>query len=304
MNEIKVVIAGGSGFIGQKLTNFLLEKGHEIIILTRKTKEHPLENVSYVEWLNDGDAPENSLENVDVFINLAGVSINDGRWSKKHQERIYQSGMIATKELIRIISTLLNKPSTLINASAVGIYPQSLHHIYTEESLEVANDFLGKTVKDWEETAKQAEQFGVRTAFMRFGVVLGKGASALSLMTLPYKLFAGGTVGSGKQWVSWVHEMDVIRVIEFAIENPKIRGPVNVTAPSPMRMKEFGQTIGAVLKRPHWVPAPAFAIKIALGEKSKLVLEGQQVQPKVLLDEGFTFKFPTLKEALKDLLIK
>ncbi len=171
------------------------------------------------------------LENTDVFINLAGVSLNDGRWSKKHQETIYQSRMNATNELVRIIGALQNKPSTLINASAIGIYPQSLNHQYTEASSEVANDFLGKTVKDWESKAKLAEQFGVRTIFMRFGVVLGKGASALSLMTLPYKLFAGGTVGSGKQWVSWVHEMDVIRAIDFAIENPQIQGPVNVTAP-------------------------------------------------------------------------
>lgn len=304
MNEIKIVIAGGSGFIGQILTRFLVDIGHEIIILSRKSKDHPSQNVSYIEWLNDGNAPESGLESTDVFINLAGVSINDGRWSKKHQESIYKSRMTATNELIRIIGSLQNKPSVLINASAIGIYPQSLQQNYTEDSNVVANDFLGKTVKDWEDTAKLAEKFGVRTVFMRFGVVLGKGASALSLMTLPYKLFAGGTVGSGKQWVSWVHETDVVRAIHFAIENSRIRGPVNVTAPSPIRMKEFGQVIGTVLNRPHWIPVPAFALKIALGEKSKLVLEGRQVQPRVLIEEGFEFKFPSLEVALKDLLIK
>lgn len=302
--EVKIVIAGGSGFIGQKLTSYLVKQNHEVIILTRKIKSNSSKNVTFVEWLKEGDAPENKLEESDVFINLAGVSLNDGRWSKKHQELIYQSRMKATDEIVRIIGSLKNKPSKLVNASAVGIYPQSQTHKYTESSLEVADDFLGKTVKDWESKAKQAEQYGVSTAFMRFGVVLGNGASALSLMTLPYKLFAGGTVGSGKQWVSWVHELDVIRAIEFVINNPQIRGPLNITAPNPIRMKEFGQTIGAVIKRPHWLPVPAFALKIALGEKSKLVLEGQHVQPKVLLEEGFTFQFPILKAALNDLLIK
>lgn len=301
--ELKIVIAGGSGFIGQKLSNYLLAKGHEVTILTRNAKGKSSDKVTYVEWLGKGLKPETQLENSDAIINLAGVSINKGRWSKSHQEEIHTSRMTATDELLRIIGELHQKPTTLINASAIGIYPPSIDAIYTEESLVKPNDFLGETVADWEKHAKRAEHLGVRTVFMRFGVVLGEEGGALSLMTLPYKLFVGGTVGTGVQWVSWVHIKDVIRAIDFAIETIQISGPVNVTAPSPIKMKEFGQTIGSVIKRPHWLPVPTFALKLLLGEKSNLVLKGQYVLPSVLINEGFSFQFPALEEALKDILI-
>lgn len=300
---MKIVIAGGSGFIGNKLTNFLIQQGHEIIVLTRSGNSL-CSNVEYVTWLNESSNLEKKLENTDVYINLAGVSINDGRWTKKHQKEIYQSRMEATEELLRVIKLLPQKPATLINASAVGIYPSSFDAIYTEKSPDRSNDFLAKTVIDWEKKAKEAEQFGIRTVFMRFGVVLGNDGGALPLMTLPYKLFAGGTVGSGKQWVSWIHVKDAVRAIVFVMENERVRGPVNVVAPNPVRMEELGRTIGFVLNRPHWFPAPSFLLKLALGEKSKLVLEGQKVLPSVLLDEGFEFEFPTVEKALKDLLVK
>ncbi|MBT2655639.1 TIGR01777 family oxidoreductase [Bacillus sp. ISL-18] len=298
---MKFVIAGGSGFIGQKLTNFLLEKGHEVVILTR-TVPIPSEKVSYVKWLTAGTAPEDEIKTADVFINLAGVSINQGRWNKRHQKQIYDSRMKATEELIRIINRLEDRPSVFINASAIGIYPASKYTIYTEDSKEFAGDFLARTVQDWEEKAKQVEAAGIRTVFMRFGVVLGRDGGALPLMALPYKLFAGGTVGSGQQWVSWVHVLDVVRAILFAVENQQLRGPVNITAPAPVRMKEFGQTIGSVLHRPHWLPVPSFAMKLVLGQKSALVLEGQNVDPNVLKREGFEFSYPSLKPALEDLL--
>lgn len=300
---MKIVIAGGSGFIGKKLTEFFMSEGHEVVILTRKEKMS-LKGISSVMWLKEGASPERELENVDAFINLAGISINDGRWTVKHQEQIYNSRMVATDELVRIINALPQKPSIFINASAIGIYPVSLHAEYTEESKGVANDFLGRTVYDWENKAKQVEKYGVRIAFMRFGVVLGTDSGALPLMTLPYKLFVGGTVGTGEQWVSWVHVMDVVRAISFAVNNDHLSGPVNVTSPSPLRMRDFGKTIASVLNRPHWFPAPSFAMKWVLGQKSKLVLEGQKVVPKVLMEEGFEFLFPKLDLALEDLLKK
>ena len=210
--------------------------------------------------------------------------------------------MTATDQLVRIISALPEKPSVLINASAIGIYPASTDAVYTEESTEIATDFLSQTVHDWEKNAARVEAHGIRTVYMRFGVVLGKEGGALPLMTLPYKLFAGGTVGSGEQWVSWVHVTDVARAIVFAATSEKLRGPVNVTSPYPKKMKDFGQTIGAVLNRPHWFPVPSFAMKLALGQKSALVLEGQHVMPKVLLENGFEFSFPSLESALEDLL--
>ncbi|MBM7608527.1 uncharacterized protein (TIGR01777 family) [Lysinibacillus composti] len=298
---MKIVLAGGSGFIGKKLTDLLITKGHEVVILTRK-KLVPMYNETYVTWLKEGAKPEEELDNVDVFINLAGVSINAGRWSHHHQKQIYESRMKATTELLRIIKVLKYKPSTLINASAIGIYPSSLDTTYTEDSQATANDFLGKTVRDWEATAKRAETIGVRTVFMRFGVILGNEGGALPLMTMPYEFFIGGTVGTGKQWVSWVHVTDVVQAILFAIENDHLNGPINVTAPTPIRMRDFGKTVAHVLKRPHWIPVPSFAMKLVLGQKSKLVLEGQRVVPKVLIEEKFDFQFPTLHKALEDLL--
>ena len=301
---MKVVIAGGSGFIGTKLAESMMKKGHEVVILTRSKGGHRDGAYEYIEWLNEGTEPESKLQHAHIFINLAGVSLNDGRWTEKQKKLIYESRMNATKELNRIISKLETKPLTFINASAIGIYPASTSNIYIEESKEVATDFLGKTVKDWEECAGQVSEFGIRTLFMRFGVVLGEQGTALSLMTLPYQFFIGGTIGSGKQWLSWVHIEDVIRSIEFVIENVQIEGPVNVTAPEPIQMKQFGQKIGTILSKPHWLKVPSFALKLLLGEKSKLVLEGQHVIPEKLLQAGFKFQYPTIDGALKHLLLK
>lgn len=298
---MKIVITGGSGFIGQKVTELLLAEGHTVVILTRKEKRSS-GKVKFIRWLKEGATPEKEIRKADAFINLAGVSINDGRWSKSHQKQIYESRMTATDELLRIISLLPEKPSVLVNASAIGIYPATLNAVYTENSLETATDFLGKTVSDWETKAKQVENHSIRLVYMRFGVVLGKEGGALPLMALPYRLFVGGKVGSGEQWVSWVHVMDVVRAIVFAIKNDQLRGPVNVTSPSPLRMNDFGKTIGSVLHRPHWLPVPSFAMKMVLGQKSALVLEGQHVIPQVLQEEGFEFMFPTLRLALEDLL--
>jgi uncharacterized protein len=298
---MKIVIAGGTGFIGKKLTDLLLAEGHTVVILTRGVRE-PSGEVQFVKWLEKGASPEKELRHADAFINLAGVSINDGRWSDSHQEQIYESRMTATDELLRIISLLPEKPSVLVSASAIGIYPASVKSLYTEDSTERANDFLGKTVRDWENKVKLVEEHSVRTVFMRFGVVLGKEGGALPLMALPYRLFVGGKVGSGEQWVSWVHVTDVVRAIVFALKNEELRGPVNVTSPSPVQMNDFGKTIGSVLHRPHWMPVPSFAMKLVLGQKSALVLEGQHVVPQRLMDHGFEYTFPMLKHALEDLL--
>lgn len=268
--------------------------------MTRKGKQSE-GTIKFVQWLEEGAYPEKEIGWADVVINLAGVSINDGRWTENHQRQIYQSRMTATDELIRMVEAFSEKPSVFINASAIGIYPPSLDTVYTEKSTEVADDFLGQTVHDWERKAVAIKEKGIRTVLMRFGVVLGNEGGALPLMALPYRLFMGGTVGSGEQWVSWVHITDVVQSIVFAIENNCLNGPINVTAPNPKRMKDFGKKVGAVLHRPHWFPVPAFLMKAALGKKSSLVLEGQHVLPEILINEGFEFKFPTLESALRDL---
>lgn len=297
---MKFAITGGTGFVGKELTNLLLSQGHQVFILTRSDKKSD-SSITFVKWLTDGATPETELEGIDGIINLAGTSINEGRWTDDQKKKIYESRMEATDEVLRIIETLSVKPSVLVNASAIGIYPSSKHKTYTEDSPERADDFLAKTVEDWEKKAKKAEQHGVRVACARFGVILGKDEGALPLMALPYKLFVGGKVGSGRQWLSWVHVKDVANAIYFALTTDELSGAFNVTAPRPLRNDDFGKVLGTVLHRPHLVPVPGVALKAALGEKSQLVLEGQQVIPEVLLQHGFKFEFPTAQEALKNI---
>lgn len=297
---MKFAITGGTGFVGKELTNLLLSQGHQVFILTRSDKKSD-SSITFVKWLTEGATPETELEGIDGIINLAGTSINEGRWTDDQKKKIYESRMEATDEVLRIIETLSVKPSVLVNASAIGIYPSSKHKTYTEDSPERADDFLAKTVEDWEKKAKKAEQHGVRVACARFGVILGKDEGALPLMALPYKLFVGGKVGSGRQWLSWVHVKDVANAIYFALTTDELSGAFNVTAPRPLRNDDFGKVLGTVLHRPHLVPVPGVALKAALGEKSQLVLEGQQVVPEVLLQHGFKFEFPTAQEALKNI---
>lgn len=300
--DMKIVIAGGTGFVGTELTKLLQKEGHEVVILTRHQKANT--TVQYVEWLTANSKPEKHIGDADVFINLAGVSINDGRWTKKHQQAIYTSRMEATDALLQLMTSLPKKNRTLINASAIGLYPASLHAIYTEESTKVADDFLAKTVFDWERKATQAKTEHTRVVCTRFGVILGEKEGALPLIAMPYKLYAGGPVGSGEQWLSWIHVEDVARAILFAIEHHNIEGAINLTAPHPKKMTDFGRTIAKVLHKPHWLPAPSLLMKIALGKKSDLVLKGQQVYPNVLLENGFTFTYPTLDVALKNIFKK
>lgn len=295
---MKIAIAGGTGLVGKQLTKLLQFYEHEVIILTRSDSK--IEGgVRYVKWLSN-EKPEAALEGIDAFVNLAGVSLNDGRWTDARKKMIFESRMEATEEVIRIISVLEKKPNVLVNASAVGIYPTSTSAIYTENSTEVARDFLGTTVINWEEHAKEAQQFGVRVCLARFGVILGQ-EGALPLMMLPYKLGVGGTVGSGEQWLSWIHIEDVVRAILFAIENNTLADSINVTSPNAKRMKHFGKIIGQALHRPHWLPVPPRLMKLAMGERSVLVLEGQYVVPEKLLQAGFKFKFVSLEDAITNL---
>lgn len=296
---MKVAIAGGTGLVGSRLCEILKKRGDEVVVLTRGDSKMK-NGIPHVKWLN-GEKPESSLEGIDAFINLAGVSLNEGRWTNERKEAIYKSRMDATDEVLRIIQHLKGKPSVLVNASAIGIYPASTAAVYTEQSQEQATDFLGKTVADWEAKALEAKESGVRVCLTRFGVILGRDGGALPLIALPYQLFVGGTVGSGEQWLSWIHVEDVCGAIIHALETPELSGPINVTSPNAKRMKQFGKIVGRTLNRPHWLPVPSAALKLALGEKSQLVLEGQYVVPEKLLASGYRFQFASLEDAIIDL---
>ncbi|MFY4776470.1 TIGR01777 family oxidoreductase [Metabacillus sp. RGM 3146] len=297
---MKVAIAGGSGFVGSQLTNILTKAGHEVLILTRSDKQGGGE-ITYVQWMKDGSLPEKHLDGIDAIVNLAGKNIND-RWTDETKKQIIESRVEATNEVYRILNALEKKPSVLVNASAVGIYGTSSKATFIEEDTGSGNDFLAKTAKIWENEAKKVGELGIRLIFARFGVLLGKNAGALPKMMLPYKLFLGGNFGSGEQWISWIHAEDAAKMILFAIENKKINGPMNVTAPNPVQNKTFGKTLAKAMNRRHWLPAPAFALKAAIGEMSMLVLDGQRAIPKKALEQKYAFSYPTLDEALTNII--
>ncbi|WP_313801586.1 TIGR01777 family oxidoreductase [Cytobacillus sp.] len=299
---MKIAVTGGTGFVGRALTKDFIRNGHEVYILTRKINANEnKKQLTYVQWLNEGDRPWEVLEGVDVFINLAGESINSGRWSENRKKRILESRISATNEVEKILSRLKKKPDVFIQASAVGFYGISDSEIFTEYSSEAGDDFLARTVQKWEATAWKVEDLGIRTVYCRFGIILDNLDGALPRIALPYKAFIGGTVGTGNQWVSWIHLKDVVNGMMFAVSNKQVKGPVNFTAPNPVKMKEFGRTLGKVLHRPHWMPAPRLALKIALGEMSILVSEGQKVLPQKLLANGYSFLYEDLKHALEDI---
>ena len=300
---MKIAIAGGTGFVGTAITNILAADHHDIFILTRNPSKYKASgSVKYVQWLSDGAAPEKDLAGLDVFINLSGESLNSGRWTNDRKRRIVESRVETAKEMNRILKALGTKIDTVINASAVGIYGTSEEETFTEESQGTEDDFLSRTVQIWEKEALKSRAFSKRTVLTRFGVILGKEEGALPPMVLPYKLFGGGTIGSGRQWLSWIHIEDAARALAFCLTNESICGPVNFTAPHPMRMNDFGREIGKTLHRPHWFPVPGFLIKAVLGEMSVLILKGQKVLPASLLEHGFTFTYTHAGDALSNLL--
>lgn len=298
---MKIAISGGTGLVGQALSTELIRNGHEVFILTR-SKTNISANPQFVQWLNDGDQPENALEGVDAIVNLAGATINN-RWTDEYKHKILESRLRATSEINRIMEELNQKPTVLINASAVGYYGTSRTAEFSEQSAQ-GNDFLAETVARWETAASAANNLGVRVVLCRFGVILDKKGGALPRMALPYKLFGGGTIGSGQQWLSWIHIKDVVGGIIFAIENKQLSGPVNFSAPEPVIMDQFGKTLAKVINRPHWMPVPSVMLKLLLGEMSILVLEGQRVLPEKLLSAGYVFLFPHLQDALNDIFNK
>lgn len=299
---MKIAIAGGTGFVGKALVDYFLKDNHEIVILTRHIPNiNNSDNIRYVEWLSDNSDPTSHLQNTDIFINLAGESINSGRWTKQRKNKILISRLEAVKELLGIMKKLERKPLVFINASAIGIYGTSLDKVFTEEEQLFGNDFLAETVRQWEYEAGFAARLGIRTAFCRFGIILDHQEGALPKIAFPYKAYIGGNIGNGRQWMSWIHIEDVVKGISFIIENEAIDGPINFTAPNPVTMTEFGKLLAKVLHRPHWLTVPSFALHLLLGEMSTLVVDGQRVLPNTFIDSEFQFTYPKLETALQNI---
>ncbi|PWK14906.1 TIGR01777 family oxidoreductase [Tumebacillus permanentifrigoris] len=295
---MKIAIAGGSGFIGQHLIESFLRDQHEIYLISRKKQPTHDPSLTSLTWSDLALTPH-LLEGVDAIINLAGESINQ-RWTADAKHRILQSRLETTGQIADLVAKLTRKPQVIINASGMSIYGLSETATFDETSPHVHDHFLSDVVEQWEQAAHQIP--ATRVVTLRVGIVLGMDGGAFPKMFMPYKLFVGGKVGSGRQWLSWIHVEDMVRLIQFCIENPQITGPVNGTAPTPLRNDDFGRVVGQVAGRPHWLPVPAFMMKLLFGELSVLLLQGQKVLPQKLLDHGFQFRYPTLEPALHHLL--
>ncbi len=301
---MKIVIAGGTGFIGKTLVSRLKSQGHEIILLSRGDQPSVDSNIRFCQW--DGrtvGAWANELEAGDAVINLAGAAIAEKLWTQKQKEILLDSRVHATRAIIHAIEKLTRKPKVLINASAIGYYGNVPDGDITEISPK-GRGFLADVCDRWEKEARGAEKFGVRTVLLRTGIVLGKEGGALARMIPAFQFFVGGPFGSGKQWVSWIHREDVVGILLFALENHAISGPINATAPNPLTLRDFCCALGKVLNRPSWLPISSSFLKIMLGEMSEMLLGGQKAIPLKLLGHHFSFRFPDLPAALIDILKK
>ncbi|MEW5798124.1 MAG: TIGR01777 family oxidoreductase [Bacteroidota bacterium] len=303
---MKVVISGGTGFIGTYLLRSLVKEPHEIVLLTRllsRSEKTDAAVVRYVQWKPYlAGKWMDEINGADVVINLVGKNVVEQRWNEKAKQEIYDSRIIPTKLIVDAIGSARSKPSLLISASAVGYYGNRENEIITEES-SGGNDFLAYVVREWEGAAYRAEQYGVRVATPRTGLVLAKNGGMIAKMLLPFRLFIGGPIGNGKQYLPWIHIDDVVRGMLFPIENKNFRGVYNLAAPNPVTMKEFAKAFGSVLHRPSWIPVPSFVLRTMFGDGGKVILSGQRALPNKLLSEGFIFSHTEVHDALKQILM-
>ncbi|MEA5616449.1 TIGR01777 family oxidoreductase [Cronbergia sp. UHCC 0137] len=305
---MKIAITGATGFIGSHLVNKLNKQGHELVILTRNTnfaqKVFPrqafpnLEIIAYTPGVSG--SWQDALTGCDAVVNLAGEPIAEARWTPEHKQDILNSRKLGTEKIVEAITKANPRPQVLVNASAIGYYGTSETAIFDETSPS-GEDFLAQVCQEWEAEASKVRDAGVRLVILRFGIVLGNGG-ALGKMITPFKLFAGGPIGSGRQWFSWIHLEDIVNLIIQALTNSEMAGVFNATAPNPVRMTDLSTIMGQVMNRPSWLPVPSFAIEAILGEGAIVVLQGQQVLPKRTLAAGFEYQYPNLPSALEQIL--
>ena len=304
---MKIAITGATGFVGSRLVQKLNAENHQIIVLTRNLVKaqrvfpsltfHNLEFVPYTP--KESGKWQASISGCDAVINLAGEPIAE-RWTAQQKQEILESRQLGTRKIVEAIAKAEVKPKVLVNSSAIGYYGTSETAIF-EETSPSGSDFLAEVCQNWEAEAEKVKEFGVRLVILRLGIVLADGG-ALAKMIGPFQMFAGGPIGTGKQWFSWIHRDDLVNLIVEAVTNEQMSGAYNATSPNPVKMKKFCQTLGEVMNRPSWLPVPEFALELLLGDGAIVVLEGQQVLPKRAQALGFQFQYPELKPALAEII--
>lgn len=294
----KILIAGGTGFIGTKLISFFEKKNYEIILLSRKDDRNSKILKIAMNEKNSSEILE-QINGASALINLSGNPVMGSKWTNEYKAEIIDSRINTTNYLANLILQSNNKNLVFISSSGIGYYGDRQDSVLTESSFP-GDDFLAKVCIDWENAAKKAES-KCRLVIARIGVVLDKNEGALPKMALPFKFFLGGALGNGKQQMSWIHIDDLVGLFDFFIENTKIKGPVNIVANDPKTMKQFAKELAHTLHRPSLFPVPAFVLRIILGEAAAVVLNSQKVIPQVSINNGYQYKFPKLDLAFKDI---
>ncbi len=304
---MRVLVTGGTGFIGARLVRALHERGEDVVVLTRghpqgaSPRNGSPKSVSHVQWTPEEPGPWlEEVRRADAVVHLAGAGVMDERWTEERL-RVLRSSRVQTTRLIsEEIARTPSKPRVFVSASAVGYYGMRDDAALCDEDSPVGDDVLAQLCLDWERSADPARSAGVRVVHPRIGIVLGPEGGALAEMLPPFRAFAGGPIGPGTQYISWIHVHDTVRALLFAIDSPGLDGPCNVTAPEPVTMDTLAKEIGAALGRPSMLRVPAFALRLALGARSEVLLTGQRAVPNKLLASGFGFVFPQLRCTLND----
>jgi uncharacterized protein len=301
-DAVKILISGASGLIGKALVTALRAQGHNVSRLVRPGSAASAGDIAWDAMTATIDVA--AMEGKDAVVHLSGASIAQGRWTAARKAVIRSSRIDTTRVLVDALASLRRKPRVFVSASAIGCYGDRGDEILTESST-IGTDFLALAVRDWEAEASRAEISGIRTVMLRFGVILSGEGGALPQMLLPFKFGMGGRLGSGKQWMSWIALEDAVGIVCSAIANENLAGPLNVVAPNPLTNAEFTRIAAAVLHRPAIFAAPAFALRIALGEMADaLLLASQRVMPERLLAAGYAFRFPEFESALRSALAR
>ena len=304
---MKIAITGATGLVGTRLVEKLHSQGNQIVVFTRNLNKanttfpaSAFPNVEAVQYTpqESGDW-QKKISGCDAVVNLAGEPIAE-RWNPQQKQAIMQSRQLGTRKIVEAIAAAEQKPQVLVSGSAIGYYGTSETAEFDESSTS-GDDFLAEVCKQWEAEAEKVKEAGVRLVILRIGIVLANGG-ALGKMIGPFKMFAGGPIGSGNQWFSWIHRDDLVNLISEAIARPELTGVYNATAPHPVRMSQLCQTLGDVMKRPSWLPVPDFVLEILLGDGATVVLEGQQVLPKKTQAINFNYQYPELKSALQEII--